>query len=284
MKPRSHAALASGTGWRLALVFGALGATGATGCAGGAPLLYPAKVLAKGDVRAVAGLSGEAVAGSFPTALQSALNESNTESTHTTDATYARGALVSAALNPGIAPVLSARVGVGYDFEGGLTYTGRTARVDFRHAFSFGDDKQWALSIGAGGLAALYGSPQGGTLPGVNLADLKGWGVDVPVVVGYEAASGLYMIWLGARGGWEHDQIQEVTSEPGPGFEVPPTGLSADRFWAGGVVGAATGFRHVHVAVEVDAAYEALQGSFGGVSASLSGASIVPATALWWDF
>jgi hypothetical protein len=273
-----------GTFRALAVVLcGALGVA-SSGCAGGAPLLYPAKVLPKGEMRALAGLSGQATAGSFTTALQSALDESNTESTHATDTTYAKGALVAAAVNPGIAPVLSARVGVGYDFEAGLSYTGRSAQVDVRHAFAFGADKEWALSVGVRGIAALYGSLQGASLPGVNLGDLKGWGVDVPVIVGYEATSGLYMVWLGARGGWEHDQIQEVTTEPGPGLETPPVGLAVDRYWAGGVVGAATGFRHVHVAVELDAAYETLNGSFGGTSASLSGATIVPATAFWIDF
>jgi hypothetical protein len=38
------------------------------------------------------------------------------------------------------------------------------------------------------------------------------------------------------------------------------------------------------VAVEIDAAYETLSGSYGGTSATVTGVSIVPATALWWDF
>ncbi len=92
------------------------------------------------------------------------------------------------------------------------------------------------------------------------------------------------MVWFGARGGWEHDTIAALTSEPGPGLENPPIGLSADRFWGGGVVGAATGFRHVHVALELDVAYETVSGSFAGTSATVSGVSIVPATALWWEF
>jgi len=255
-----------------------------TGCAGGAPLLHPAKTLPKGEIRAALGLSGEAVAGNFGTALQNARNEAATVSSTQPDTTYSKGALVAAAVNPGIAPFVAARVGLSYDFEGGLTYTGRGARVDFRHAFYFGADKTWAVSLGIGGSAALYGRLEGGNLPGVDLSDLKGWGADVPLLVGYEASNGLYMVWLGARGGWEHDTIAELTTEPGPGLGVPPTGLSADRYWGGGVLGAATGFRHVHVAIEVDAAYESVSGSFGGTSATIAGVTIVPATALWWDF
>lgn len=257
-----------------------------TGCAGGGPLLHPAKTLAKGDVRVAAGLSGEAVAANYASALQSARNEAASAPSQPTDATYTKGALVAAAVNPGIAPFLAARVGIGHEFEAGLAYTGRSVRVDFRRSFSFGTDDAWALSIGVGGTAALYGSLQGGSLPGVNLSDLKGWGADLPILVGYAATDDLYMVWLGARAGWEHDQIAELTSEPsqGAGLGVVPIGLTADRFWGGPVLGAAVGFRHVHVALEIDAAYETVNGSFGGTSASVSGVSIVPASALWWDF
>jgi len=254
------------------------------GCAGGGPLLHPAKTLGRGEVRAVAGLSGEAIAGDFSAALQGARNEQATETGNHPDPTYSKGALVAAAVNPGIAPFVSARVGLQYDFEAGLSYTGRGIRIDARHAFYFGDDNAWALSLGAGGSAALYGGLDGGNLPGVNLSDLKGWGADVPVLIGYEATGGLYMVWFGARGGWEHDTIGSLTTEPGPGLNLPPTSLSADRFWGGGVLGAATGFRHVHVALEIDASYQTVSGSFGGTSATVSGVAIVPAAALWWDF
>ncbi len=269
---------------RLSLVVGVALALPLAACAGGGPLLHPAKTLPKGESRAALGMSAEAAVGNFGTALQSARAEAANESSTQPDATYAKGALVAAAVNPGIAPFVSARVGIAYDFEGGLAYTGRGIRIDFRHASYFGAEKAWALSIGVGGSAALYGRLQGGDLPGVNLSDLRGWGADVPVLLGYEATNGLYMIWFGARGGWEHDTIGTLTTEPGSGFETPPTGLSVDRYWGGGVLGIATGFRHVHVALEVDAAYESMNGSFGGTSVSLSGATVAPATALWWDF
>jgi hypothetical protein len=255
-----------------------------SGCAGGGPLLHPAKTLPQGEIRAAAGISGEAVAGNFATALEGARNEQNTETGTPPDPTYAKGALVAAATNPGIAPFISARVGLAYDFEAGIAYTGRGIRVDARHAFYFGTDNAWALSLGVGGSAALYGGLDGGDLPGVNLSDLKGWGADVPLLLGYEATGGLYMVWLGARGGWEHDTISTLTTEPGPGLDTAPTGLSADRFWGGPVLGAAVGFRHVHVALEVDASYQTVKGTFGGTTASVSGVAIVPAAALWWDF
>jgi hypothetical protein len=173
-------------------------------------------------------------------------------------------------------------VGLGHDFEGGLGYTGRAARVDVRRAFRFGEDDGWALSLGAGGSVALYGRQQGSPLPGVDLSQLRGWGVDVPVLVGYEATGGLYSFWIGPRAGWEHDTIEQVTSETIPGS--PPASLSGDRYWAGGVVGASAGFRHVHVAIELDTAYQSVTGDYLGVHAHVDGVTLVPAGAVWWSF
>jgi len=268
-------------GGRLVLLL-SMGASAA--CAGGAPLLHPAKTLGRGEVRAVGGLSGEAVAGDFSGAIRAAQAEAAATNAQPTDERYTKGALVAAAINPGIAPVVAARVGIGAQAEGGLTYTGRGVRIDLRRAFLFGEDHAFALSLGAGGSAALYGRLQGSPLPGVNLSDLRGWGADVPILLGYEAQGGLYMVWIGARAGWEHDTIGALTTEGGPGLGVPPIGLSADRFWGGGLLGAATGFRHVHVAVEIQAAYQSVHGTFAGTRATIEGVSLVPATALWWDF
>jgi len=262
-------------------------ASALVGCAGGGPLLHPAHVLPKGEVRVAAGLSANAIGGGASSALTAAKNEAaaNVNGVELNDPTYVKGALVAAAIGPGIAPFVGARVGVGYGFEGGLAYTGRAARVDIRRAFTFGEDNAWAVSIGVGGSAALYGSLQGTTLPGVDLTDLKGWGADLPLLMGYRSTGGLYMVWFGVRGGWEHDQIAEVTSEPKPvTLGIPPVGLTADRFWGGGVLGIATGFRHVHVALEIDANVEYVTGEFGGAQSSVTGAAITPAAAMWFEF
>ncbi len=262
-------------------------ALGLLGCAGGAPLLHPAKTLPKGELRVAAGMSANAIAGGASSSLTAARNEaaSDVSGTAPTDATYTKGALVAAAIGPGIAPYVSARVGMPYQFEGGLTYTGRGIRADLRRAFYFGADRAWAVSVGVGGSAALYGRLQSTTLPGVDLSDLRGWGADVPLLVGYESTGGLYMLWFGVRGGWEHDEIEDLTSEPKTvTLGVPPVGLSGDKYWGGGVLGIATGFRHLHVALELDANVIYVTGQFNGTSASVTGAAITPATALWWEF
>jgi hypothetical protein len=205
------------------------------GCGGGMPLMHPARTLPAGEVRAMAGFSADVAVGGLSTAVRNATNDAAGRSTGPPrgDAVYAEGALVAASVGPGIAPVAGARVGVGLQADGGLVFTGRAVRGDLRRSFELSNT--WTLSVGAGGSAAFYGRDQTGSVPDVDLGRLHGWGADVPVLIGYESDGDLYMLWVGARGGWEHVNIEELTSEPGSGeFGAPPISLSATRLWAGG--------------------------------------------------
>ncbi len=260
-------------------------ASGAFACGGGMPLLHPARVLPAGDVRALAGFSGNVALGGLSTAIGNATNEGAGRSGPPApgDTTYAQGALVAALIGPGLAPIAGARVGIGAQAEGGLELTGRAIRVDLRRSFEL--SSTWAVSVGAGGSAALYGRDQSASLPNVDLGRLHGWGADVPVLIGYQSDGDLYMIWLGARAGWEHVNIDDLTSEPGSGqFGTPPISLSGTRFWGGGLLGAAVGFRHVHVAMELDVSYASLTGDYNQTHARVAGISLTPASALWWRF
>jgi hypothetical protein len=257
------------------------------GCGGGLPLLHPARTLPAGDVRASAGFSGNVAALGFATAMRDARNEAagnqNVPGPPGTDPTYAQGALVAASIGPGLAPIVGARVGVGWQAEGGLAYTGRDVRADVRRSFDLSGT--WALSVGAGGSAALYDRDENASLPNVNLAQLHGWGADVPVVVGYQSDGDLYFLWLGVRAGWEHVDISAVTSEPGStSLGVPPISLSATRFWGGGLLGVAVGFRHLHVAMELDASYASVDGDYNSTHAHVTGLTLTPASAMWWRF
>jgi hypothetical protein len=271
--------------FRLAL-FSLLGCS-LLGCAGGMPLLHPARTLPLGDVRASGGFSGTVAVGGLADALHNAQNDAaqnpNAPGNPGSDPTYTRGALVAASIGPGLAPLIAARVGVGAQAEGGIAYTGRGARIDMRRSFDL--SPSWALSIGAGGSAAFYGHQDGSPLPDVDLGHLHGWGADVPVLVGYESPGGLYMLWVGARAGGEHVDISALSTEPnGMTLGGQPITLSATRFWGGGLVGLAAGFRHVHVAMELDVSYATISGDFNQAHADVSGVSIVPATAVWWQF
>jgi len=261
--------------WLLPLALSALG------CAGSSPLLHPAHALAAGDVRAMAGLSGNAVVGPLASRIRDAANlAAQNGGQAVTGTAYAEGAIADTAIAPGIAPFAGARVGVGSQVEGGIAYTGRGARIDLRKAFGTG---KVAFSAGAG-LRATFLGRGNEALPGVASGGAFGYGLDVPLLVGWRSEAGLYQVWGGVRGGWDHIGIEPRSTEPLTGAPAYPGTLSANRFFAGGVVGLAIGFRHVHVALELDANFESVSGTFGAAQGSVQGATLVPASAIWLDF
>jgi len=253
-------------------------------CGGATPLLHPAQALATGDVRGAAGIAARAVVGDLGTSLSQATNAAAAAAAQSTtpsiDTTYAKGALVAATMAPDLSPVAGARVGVGSQFEGGIMYTGRGARIDLRRAFGHGT---WALSVGLG-LDTAFSGRQTDALAGVDNANLLGFGGDVPILAGYQSTSGLYYAWIGARVGYEHDTIQPRGEQTVPAPSQPAPTLAGDRVFVGGLLGVAMGFRHVHVALELEADYATVSGTFGGVSARVDGLSLTPASAVWWDF
>jgi hypothetical protein len=220
------------------------------------PLLHPARTLDAGNVRATGGVSANFALGSLGTDRNAAAAEvGGLNGAPQNDSTYAKGAIVQAVVAPGLAPFVAARVGVGAQFEAGLTYTGRGARVDLRRSFSW---DHVSLSLGAGASYLFYGSEPSGALPYVDLA------------------------WAGLRAGWDHAEISALTSEePAPNSVVE---LSATRFYGGAVAGFGAGFRHVHVALELDVAYQTLSGSYFNATITVAGVSAAPAAALWIDF
>ena len=262
----------------------AVAAAFSLGCGGGLPLLHPARTLPAGEVRASAGFSSNVAVGSLASAVRNAESDPNGGSApQGADPTFAKGALVAASIGPGLAPLGGARVGVGWQSEGGLAYTGRAVRADIRHSIDL--STHWSASLGVGGSTALYGHQQGSSLPNVSLNQLHGWGTDVPLLVGYESDAGLYMLWIGARAGWEHVDISDVTSVPkAVTLGTPPIDLAATRFWGGALLGFAVGFRHIHVALELDAAYATVSGDYNQTHVTIAGVSLSPATALWWRF
>jgi len=256
------------------------------GCGGGTPLLHPARTLPSGDIRVAGGVSANIATGSLADDLagarENAARDPNVPGPPGSNPGYAKGALVAAAIAPGLAPFVGARVGVGGQFEGGLAYTGRAVRADMRRSF---DDGNWSLSLGLGVSGTLLGRQQGTELPNVDLRSLHGFGFDLPILAGWESTGGLYKVWGGVRGGFERDVLELVTSEPKPlPAGVGPIRLEADRGWGGGVIGFATGFRHVHVALELSVAYQIVSGSYNATDVTIRGLTVAPATALWWSF
>jgi hypothetical protein len=240
--------------------------------------------MSAGEVRAAAGLSAVAALGGLDEALRGARLEADANGNAPgSDATYTKGALVLAATGPAVAPFIGARVGIGSRFEGGLSYTGRSVRADVRRSFEL--TPHWDASLGVGGTGVLYGHPERTDLPGVDLDALHGVGADLPVLVGYASEEDLYAFWLGLRAGWQQVHISALSSEPqGVSVGAQPISLTVTDLSAGGLLGAAVGFRHLHVAMEVALAYAHLVGSYGTTHADVSGLVVVPASCLWWSF
>jgi hypothetical protein len=176
------------------------------------------------------------------------------------------GRLAQIAAAPGVAPWVGGRIGITGSNEAGLTYTGRNVRLDVRHAFALGTA---ALSVGVGG-SVIVAERAGQDAVGNSV---YGGGVDIPVLFGVHSKSDLYAFWVGPRVGFE-----------ALGGQITNTDLSARHFTGGFVAGVRGGFRHIHVALEVDGAYHRANGSFGGASTSVSLFSIAPSGALVISF
>ncbi len=256
------------------------------GCAGGAPLLHPAQVEPAGTVIMGAGVAGQVAAGDLGTTLRSAQNVAvpGAAVTPQAPAAYASGVMAAAGVDPGVSPWVSGAVGLAGNNEGGLLFTARTLRADVRHAFEKG---RWAFSVELGGHALLERPGyKSGALGGLDLGAVSGYGLDVPLLLGWEDRLHIVALWLGARGGYERVQGSVVVSGlPFMGGEtMSTTPIAADHWSAGGLLGLRVGFNHVFVATELDASYEHVTGKLGTLSASASGLGLTPAAALLLRF
>jgi hypothetical protein len=237
------------------------------GCGGGAPLLHPAHTLNPGDVSMGGGLSGrvallEAEAPTGADAEQAAAGATSLE-----DLTVASA----------VAPWVAARIGLEGSNEGGLTYTGRAIRLDGRHAFALGTP---TLSVGLGGSVVTARRPG----RSADERSVFGGGLDVPVIIGVTSTSDIYSLWGGVRGGFEVLGGAVPAASSTPGAAPMEEELFGRHIYAGFVAGLRVGFRHVHVAVEIDGAYHFASGSIGERNVAFKQLSLAPAGALIVSF
>jgi hypothetical protein len=113
-----------------------------------------------------------------------------------------------------------------------------------------------ALSVGLGVSALLEAGPFGPQNGGV-----YGGGADVPVLVGVKSTGDLYALWFGPRAGFDILSARSVLSGP-PSMPVAYD-VTGKHFYAGLTAGARVGFRHVHLAIELNGAYHHADGTFG---------------------
>lgn len=222
-------------------------------CGGGGPLLHPAHPLAPGAVTVGAGLSGQVALKPLPSS-----SSSNGAAAATAPSLQDLG------VSPGVSPWIGGRMGVAGDNDFGLAYTGRTLRLDGRHAFLLG--KSGAISLGLGADAVMAHRP-GETQ---DASGVFGGGADVPLLIGWRSTSDLYSIWFGPRGGFEI--LRGDLQIPSTTGTTALDDVTARHFYGMLVAGLRVGFRHVHVAIELDAAYHRVDGTFreGKVETSTS--------------
>jgi hypothetical protein len=270
-------------------------------CGGGAALMHPAHTLPQNRVSAGAGVSGQFVFGQGQRAIDTgkASGAPGAISGGANEQQFLAGAAANAVFAPGVSPWVGARVGLGQNFEAGLAYTGRTARIDARHAF--GNDS-FALSIGAGASAVIFhpttsadsATPQlsSGRFQGTTGGFAAGgFGFDVPVIVGWRSTASVVQVWGGARAGFER-VAGDVPVNADSSAALEST-ITAHRWWGGGLVGAAVGFEPFWIALELDVAYQSLSASAsfppasgvpGQRGAEVTGVSLSPTGALIGKF
>ena len=289
---------------RTSLLVGGAALLLASGCGGATPLLHPAHTLAPGKVTFGGGVSGTFLAGDAKSSLEEAraVTTSGGVTTEPERQKLAEGTITSVLATPGLAPWVGARVGIAERTEAGAAYTGHWARVDVRHAF---EDRKLALSLGIAGVAMLShpsadpAEPAGtsGAVAGVDSNGVYGFGVHVPVIVGYRSDAELVQAWGGVVGTFENAFGNVVISDGWPtlassttlpGGGVADVKLEAQRFSGAALLGLAVGVEPVWVAVEITGRYFSIDGKLHDEAATargeVTGFSIEPAGALLGRF
>lgn len=260
-------------------------------CGGGVPLMHPAHTLPAGEVTMGGGVSGQFAVGEAASDIDAAREVTAQQGSVTPGdrSTYLRGAVVHTAIAPGVAPWVGARAGIGFDADAGLSYLGRTLRVDGRRAF-IADDVALSVGLAGSGLLNRNTSTESGdaSLPGLDATGVRGWGVDVPVLVGLRSTASLIQIYAGLRAGYEHIGGEfRADLEPNPEPVAVPVNL--DRYWGAALVGLAVSVEPLMGIVEVSGAVHRIDGSLDLPAASaadprekveVTGLSLTPSAAL----
>jgi hypothetical protein len=172
--------------------------------------------------------------------------------------------------------------------EAGLTYVGRSLRLDGRYARPLHD--AWALSFGLGATALLF-SPDSTALGGADAAqapveaefglDARGWGADVPILLGYESFGGFFEAWGGVRVGYEvlSGELRANARDP----DSPLMDASGNRIWASGIAGFSLGVPPVWFRFELSTTAHRLSGEVSSIDSS-AGEPAVSAELTGWSF
>jgi len=241
---------------------------GLLGCGGGAALLHPAQTLPVDTVSIGAGVSGQFGSSGVNTTIENGQSAASQPLSDPASATaYAEGVLTQALIAPGASPWVSARAGLAGNNEAGLTYTGRSLRLDGRHAWDLSDD--WTLSLGLGASGILL-RPDRSAPESASAADTpssaqaefepsaRGFGADVPLLFGYRLLEGFGDVWFGPRLGFEHLSGSLELNQQAP--TSAHLELTGNHFWGGLLAGFSLGIPPLWLRFELATAYHHLSG------------------------
>jgi hypothetical protein len=264
---------------------------GLLGCGGGAALLHPAQTLPVDTVSVGAGVSGQFGSSGVNTRIDDGRAAASQPLSDPGSArAYGEGVLAQALIAPGASPWVSARAGLVGNNEAGLTYTGRSLRLDGRHAWDLSDD--WALSLGLGVSGILLrpdrstpGSMSPADTPSNSQAEFEpsaqGFGADVPVLFGYRMLEGFGDVWFGPRLGFEHLNGSLELDQQAP--TSAHLDVSGNHFWGGLVAGVSLGIPPLWLRFELATAYHHVSGDLTPSSAG-GGADFDGLEASGWTF
>lgn len=165
----------------------------------------------------------------------------------------------------GVAPMVSARYGLGDHLDLGIVASGTGVRFDVRgeHVIREGSTRPAILF----GIGPSYTYVPGTGDGGASLVALE------PIAAYAIEFGGLYDVFVGPR-----LTLGALVGELDAGAGLART--TAFRLQAGGVFGMAAGLRRVHGFVELSLLYEGFWGSSGGTSIDRAGFVMVPAFGL----
>lgn len=174
---------------------------------------------------------------------------------------FVEGAIAQVLTSPGLAPWVGARAGVGFDSDAGVTFTGRSVRLDGRHAWQ---NRELAVSIGIGGSGLLLRDTTDGTqktVPGLDASSVTGWGADVPILIGWRSSASLFQVYGGVRGSYERAFGTVKLGIYASPDDIREADLDASHWTASALAGLAVGVSPLFVIVELGAGYTRGDGS-----------------------
>ncbi len=186
---------------------------------------------------------------------------------------------------PGVAPVVRTTLSLSKVFEASLHYGGRDARVGGRYLLwesRSADAGAVTLSIGGDGHVLLRGRPEDGYLNGVASENVRGFGVQAPLLLGWQSDAGLLIAYVGALVGYE--RITGQIAFTGRTGTAPAKDVVIGRAHVTGTLGIGLGFRRVRVIVECGARRDFIDARIGDESANVALISLTPAFAFGVSF